>query len=109
MNTDNKVIIITARSNFDDKEVFLNTFRKYNFDIDRVRVERAGNITDISNPAMKKYIIIHNYLKVNQYNKVRLFDDAMNNLTEFLKLKTIFPEIEFEANFAKQDGSIQII
>lgn len=58
---------------------------------------------------MKKYIIIHNYLKVNQYNKVRLFDDAMNNLTEFLKLKKIFPEIEFEANFAKQDGSIQII
>lgn len=74
-----------------------------------MRVERAGNITDVSNAAMKKYIIIHNYLKVNEYNKVRLFDDAMSNLNEFLKLKSVFPEIEFEANFAKEDGSIQII
>jgi len=104
-----KVIIVTARSNFDNKEKFLQTFRKYGFDIDKVRVERAGNIGDIEVPAIKKYIIINNYIQDGVYGKVRLFDDSMANLKVFLKLKEKFPQIEFEAWFANSDGSVKRI
>lgn len=104
-----RVVIITARANFDHKDQFLDTFRKHSFDIDKVRVERAGNIEDISAPAVKKYVIIHNYLKTGKFDKVRLFDDAISNLTEFLKLRKVFPDVKFEAYLAKHDGSIKSI
>lgn len=106
---DSKIIIVTARANFDNKEIFLNTFRKYGFDIDKVRVERAGNITDIQDVAFKKVVIIRNYLNTNQFSRVRLFDDSMTNLKAFLKLKNDFPQIKFEAYFANPDGSIKTI
>ena len=108
-NPESKVVIITARANFNDKDKFLATFRKYGFDINKVRVERAGNIEGDLIPAFKKAIIIRNYLRTEQFSKVRLFDDAMSNLKEFLKLKTEFPEVTFEAYFAKPDGSIKTI
>ena len=108
-NTLNKVIIVTARANFDNKDKFLATFRKHGFDIDKVRVERAGNIDDIHVGADRKYIIIRNYLKAANYGKVRLFDDAMANLKVFLKLQTEFPDTKFEAYFVKPDGSITTV
>jgi FMN phosphatase YigB (HAD superfamily) len=108
-NPNSKVVIITARANFDDKDKFLATFRKYGFDIDKVRVERAGNIEGEIIPAFKKAIIIRNYLNTKQYSKVRLFDDSMSNLKEFLRLKTEFEEVTFEAFFANPDGSIRTI
>ena len=104
-----KVIVVTARANFDNKEKFLDTFRKHRFDIDKVRVERAGNINDISAPADKKFIIINNYLKTGQFDRVSLFDDAMSNLTKFLQLKTLFPNIKFEAYYVGPEGSIKLI
>ena len=39
-----KMIMLTARRNFDNKDLFLKTFRKFGIDIDSIRVERAGNI-----------------------------------------------------------------
>ena len=108
-NPNSKVVIITARANFDDKDKFLATFRKYGFDIDKVRVERAGNIEGEFIPAFKKAIIIRNYLNTKQYSKVRLFDDSMSNLKEFLRLKTEFDNVTFEAFFANPDGSIRTI
>ena len=102
----NKIIIVTARPNLDDRETFLNTFRKYKFDIDKVRVERAGRIS-ASNAPQSKAIIIYNYLKTNKFNKVRLFDDSINNLKEFLKLEKHFPDIKFTAWHAHTDGSVR--
>jgi hypothetical protein len=112
-NTENKpnskVIIVTARDDFDDKEMFLDTFRQYGFNIDKVRVERAGKIGGDYIPAVKKVIIIHNYLKTGMFARVRLIDDSMTNLKEFLKLQNTFPDIKFEAFFAKPDGSVKVI
>lgn len=108
-NPNSKVVIITARANFDDKDKFLATFRKYGFDIDKVRVERAGNIEGEFIPAFKKAIIIRNYLNTKQFSKVRLFDDSMSNLREFLRLKNEFEDVTFEAFFANPDGSIKTI
>lgn len=102
-----KVVIITARDDFDDKEKFLDTFRKHGIDIDKVRVERAGKIKSIEGPDVKKYIIIHNMLTTKQFSRVRLFDDSITNLKTFLKLKETFPSIQFKAFFVKADGSLK--
>ncbi len=106
---DSKVIIVTARDDFDDKNTFLDTFRKYGLNIDQIRVERAGKIRGDILPAHKKVIIIRNYLNTGQFGRVRLFDDSVTNLKEFLKLQKEFPKIKFEAYFAKSDGSIKTI
>lgn len=102
----NRVIIVTARPNLDDRDTFLNTFKKYGLDIDKVRVERAGRISALSAP-QSKAIIINNYLRTNQFNKVRLFDDSINNLKEFLKLEKHFPDIKFTAWHAHTDGTVR--
>jgi len=104
-----KVIIVTARNDFDNKEIFLNTFRKHGFDIDKVRVERAGKINDVSDVAFKKVIIIRNYINTKRFKRVRLFDDSMSNLKAFLKLQTEYPMVKFEAYFANHDGTIKTV
>ena len=108
-NPQSKVIIITAREDFDNKDIFLNTFRKHGFDIDNVHVHRAGNIKDKVVPAYKKVIIIKKYLDQHKYGRVRLFDDSMKNLQEFLKMKQEYPEIQFDAYLADHNGSIKTI
>ena len=104
-----RTIIITARANFDNRDKFLATFRKYGFPIDKVYVERAGNMTDIDLPAEKKAVIISQYLKGGDFKKVRLFDDSMTNLRYFLRLRNQFPTVKFEAYFANPDGSVKTI
>jgi len=104
-----RTIIITARANFDNRDKFLATFRKYGFPIDKVYVERAGNMTDIDLPAEKKAVIISKYLKGGEYKKVRLFDDSMSNPRTFLRLKTQFPTVKFEAYYANPDGSVKTV
>ena len=108
-NPNSKVIIVTARNDFDNKEIFLDTFRKHGFDIDKVRVERAGKITDVSDVAFKKVIIIRNYINTKKFKKVRLFDDSMANLKAFLKLQHEFPTVKFEAYFANHDGTMRTV
>jgi hypothetical protein len=104
-----KVIIVTARDDFDDRDKFLETFRKFGFDIDRVRVERAGKIKDVGGTANQKMIIIRNYLNTKQFARVRLFDDSLDNLRVFLSLQNEFKDIKFEAFFAKPDGTVRTI
>jgi len=100
-----RVIIVTARPNFDNKKVFLDTFRNQGIDIDKIYVERAGNLG--SGPAAEnKKVIFKKYLDQNIYKRVRLFDDAKSNLKAFLSLQKNYPEVSFEAFLAKPDGSI---
>lgn len=100
-----KVIIVTARPNFDNKKLFLDTFRKQGIDIDKIYVERAGNLG--SGPAAEnKKIIFKKYLNQNIYKRIRLFDDAMSNLKIFLSLKKDYPDVSFEAFLAKENGSV---
>lgn len=100
-----KVIIVTARPDFDDKKKFLDTFRKQGIDIDKIYVERSGNLG--SGPAGdNKIVIFKKYLDQNIYKRIRLFDDAKSNLTAFLSLKKEYPDVEFEAFLAKINGSV---
>ena len=99
-----KIIIVTARPDLDDKNLFLATFRKYGFDISRVHVERAGNI-DMSGHEAKAQIATK-YLKAGNYTIARMFDDAAKNLQSFLALKQAFPKVNFEAFLIHENGSI---
>jgi hypothetical protein len=96
-----KMIMLTARRNFDNKELFLKTFRKFGIDIDNIRVERAGNIK--AKPETAKKIIVNKYLKGDKFKRVRLFDDHPGNLISFLKLKDKYPQVDFSAYLVKGD------
>jgi len=106
VNAGSKVIIVTARANFDDKETFLNTFRRYGIDIDNVYVERAGNL-NLGSSAKNKRFIFHKYLRSGKFERVRFFDDAMSNITMFKALQKQYPGVTFEAYHVKHDGSIK--
>ena len=92
-----RIVVITARNDFNNKQKFLKTFAKYGLDMRKIRVERAGKINDISNVALKKVVIIRNYLNTGNFKRVRLFDDSMANLKAFLNMKREFPQVEFSA------------
>ena len=100
-----KMIILTARSDFDDKDVFLDTFRKQGIDIDDIYVHRAGNLGTMPS-AQAKRIIIKQYLDSGKYSRARLFDDAVSNINMFKMLKHEYPDISFEAYLAHEDGTM---
>jgi len=91
-----RVVIVTARGDLDDKNLFLDTFEKHGMDMSKVHVYRAGNI-DTGDSASKKKIVIRNLLKSGDYTEVRLFDDHKDNLVAFLELSSEFPDIIFKA------------
>jgi len=106
-NPNSKVIMATARSNFDDKEKFLNTWRKHGVDIDNVRVERAGNIETHDSTAKKKAQVIRQHLNSGKFREAHLYDDDKNNLHEFLKLHKEYPNIRFHAHHVQPDGKTE--
>ena len=93
----NKVVMVTARSDFDDRDLFLDTFRKYGIDIDKVHVYRAGNIDDGTRIEIKKKQIIKTLLLRDQYNKAIMYDDSVKNLNRFLELAHEFSATKFYA------------
>lgn len=100
-----KIVIVTARGDLDDKHVFLDTFKKYGFDIGKVHVHRAGNVGGASSAENKK-VVIRELIKGGNYEMVRLFDDAKSNLEALHDLESEFPNIKFETFFVAHDGSI---
>jgi hypothetical protein len=100
-----RVVIVTARGDLDDKDLFLDTFRQHGLDMDKVHVYRAGNIKHGSS-ADKKKIVIRNLLESSDFTEVRLFDDYEENLEEFLKLSEEFPDIVFKAFPVSSQGKI---
>lgn len=99
-----KVIVVTARSNFDKKEMFLDTFRAHGIDIDSSYVERAGNL-NLGSPAKNKRFVFHKYLRSGQYKRIRLFDDSKQNLNSFMSLAKQYPDVNFEAWFVDESGN----
>ncbi len=104
-NPRSKVIIITARKDFDNKEVFLNTFRRQGINIDMVHVERAGNIKAPGlSIAEKKAVIVREYLDTKQFDVARLYDDAQANIAVFVQLGEEYPEVNFEGYWVDSEG-----
>lgn len=100
-----KVIIATARADFDNKDKFLDAFRKHGVDIDNIHVHRAGNDKGEGTVAEKKARIISNQLKGGAYKRATLYDDSKENLKHFLALKKDHPDVKFKAYHVRPDGS----
>lgn len=126
---DTKIIILTAREDFYDKENFLDTFRKQGIDVDNkdlLYVERSGNIKEGSISEKKKQTILK-YIKTGKYTKCRIVDDDINNIKaledlannlsknilkkiiEINKIKKDEVIINFKGFQAKKDGSVKLI
>ncbi len=104
-----KVIMLTARADFDDKDKFLDTFEKYGIDMSRVHVHRAGNLPGDDPPAYKKAIWVRKYLNTGKYNRVNLIDDSMSNLKVFKSLKKEYPQVNFDAYFVGPTGGLTVV
>ena len=105
-----KSIILTARADFNDHKEFIQTFRDHGFPIDRVYVERAGNISNLrpSNPAsahISKGVILKKYLKTGKYDRIRMWDDHELNLDMLFKVAAMFPNIE-AIGYLVKDGKV---
>lgn len=93
-NSSSRIILLTARADFKDKELFLQTFLDNGIDVKDKSVfyiERSGNITQGS-VAEKKRNIILKYLKTGLYRKCRIIDDDLNNIKHFLDLEKNIPK-----------------
>jgi FMN phosphatase YigB (HAD superfamily) len=102
--TGNKVVMVTARADFDDRELFLDTFRKYGVDMSKVHVYRAGNMTGKIQTEEKKKIIIRDLLNKGRYTKAIMYDDAEPNLQSFVELKAEYPKTKFYAWHVSLEG-----
>lgn len=102
-----KVIIMTARADFNDKNEFLQTFKDHGIDITKVYIERAGNLGSGNSSAKNKRYLFHKYLRSGKYARVRFFDDALSNITMFKSLQKHYPNVDFEAYHVQHDGTIR--
>ena len=105
ISTGNKVVMVTARADFDDRELFLDTFRKYGVDMNKVHVYRAGNMSGKMQTEEKKKIIIRKLLDQGQYTKAIMYDDAVPNLESFIELKKEYPRTKFYAWHVSLEGN----
>jgi hypothetical protein len=104
INTGNKVIMVTAREDFNDRDLFLDTFKRFGIDMNKVHVYRAGNIKDKLPTEVKKKAIIRKVLSSNEYNKAIMYDDALPNLDLFVSLKDDHPGVKFYAWYVNPKG-----
>lgn len=106
-----RVIFLTAREDFKDKNKFLETFRKYGINIDHpnVYVERSGNLKFIEKVHQRKNFIVRKYLKTKLYSDVKMYDDSHNNLYNFIMLQKSFPDCNFNAVQVIGNGKLKKI
>lgn len=104
-----RIIVVTARQDLDNRELFLATFKKYGLNTDKVFIERAGNLSlsaGISGAEAKKRII-DDYMSKQTYNIVRMFDDHHENLDKFMELKEKHKASNFIAYYVNKDGNFE--
>lgn len=102
--TGNRVIMLTARSDFNDREIFLDTFRRFGIDMSKVHVYRAGNLAIKAATEEKKKIILRHLLGKEHFDKLIMYDDSVPNLNAFLSLKQEYPWSRFYAWHVDPNG-----
>jgi len=94
-----RMIIVTARSEFDNTSLFLKTFEKHGMDMSKVKVYTVAG-------ASNKKPLIRRLLDKGQFTECRLFDDHPGNLQDFLSLHQDFPEIKLKAFPVGHNGAV---
>jgi hypothetical protein len=108
-NPKHKIILNTARADFDDKNKFLKALKDKGIDSDSIHVERAGNDHSQIPIGEKKAKIVSKHLSTGKYTNTSLYDDDENNLKHFLKLKEKHPNVSFHAFHVRPDGKVKKI
>jgi hypothetical protein len=107
LNKGSKIVFNTARSDFDSKDTFLDTFKKHGVDIDDIHVHRAGNIPGNDSPAQKKLHYFRKHLDTGNYSECHFHDDSKTNLRAFHGLRKEYPHIKFHAWHVNHEGNIR--
>ena len=100
-NNGGKTAIVTARADLDDQPKFARHMGKYGIDIGDTHVYRAGNMP--GKPADTKAAVISGIIDKFGHNKVHLYDDSVDNLNGFMKLKKQYPDVAFHAHHVQHD------
>lgn len=105
-----QVIMLTARADFDNRDLFLKTFSDLGIDMSRVHVHRAGNIPGNEIPAEKKAVIVRKYADTGKYDHIRLYDDSPSNLSVFKSLNNEYNgKIDFHAYYVGPSGTTELV
>ena len=94
-----RMIIVTARAEFDNTSLFLKTFEKHGMDMSKVKVYTVAG-------ASNKKPLIRRLLDKGTFTEARLFDDHPGNLQDFLSLHEEFPQIKLKAFPVGHNGSV---
>ena len=108
-NPRNHIIFLTARADFDDKDLFLQTFKDLDIDMSKIHVHRAGNLPGDEAPAHKKAVWVRRYLDTGRYNAVSLYDDSNQNLRVFKSLQSEYPGVRFFAYHVGDSGRTRTV
>ena len=103
-NHSSKIIMNTARADFDDKDTVLKKFRKHGIDVDNTHIHRAGNVPGNDSSAEKKNVVLRKHLNTGNYDHVHMYDDSKTNLEQFLKLQKEYPKVKFQAHHVSHQG-----
>lgn len=105
--SNHKIIINTARADMDDKDKYLDTFRKHGVPVDDTHVHRAGNLPGEDSVASKKAEVLRQHIKKHGYSKVHVYDDSKTNLNHAKALEKEFPDTKVHAWHVQHDGSVK--
>jgi hypothetical protein len=82
---DSQIVILTARQEFKNMNVFKKIFREHGIPIDNITIEFRKNANK-SVSAEKKHTILK-YLSTGEYRRCRLIDDDITNIRKFLEIE----------------------
>lgn len=112
-NPNSKAIIITARPWLDDMKLFIKKFHEHGIDIDEVDVHCVGDVIEFDDTTAgeAKANIVKHYIRESAFNgclfeKIRIYEDNIYNIQEFLNLRYVFPCLKFEAYQVDKTGSV---
>lgn len=102
-----KIIINTARSDMDNKHVYLHKFKKHGVPIHDIHVHRAGNDKSKASVAAKKAMVISHQIKKHGYKKVHVYDDSKTNLKHALNLMKKHKGVQVHAWHVQHNGTVK--
>lgn len=90
-----KVILLTARPVVKDMKTFKKKFKEHGIPIEGIEIKFASKVSKDMKPeslAVAKKNVIFKYLKTGEYRRVRLIDDSLSNVKQFLSLENEIPK-----------------
>lgn len=101
-----RLILLTARNDFDSKHMVLEFMHSLGIDIDLVHIERAGR-RGFGPTSRNKHEVLSEYLDRNHFSSLVAFDDSLSNLEAIASLSAS-PKAPFVQTFhVDEDGSLR--